>query len=190
MIQSIQQIDGYESLTAAEIADALNAMPVTNYAIDLGELLFLLNNRGMLVRMIRPADTGEKWTGSVVDMITHVNANSPAMAGGVNQWFSHITNDRNHTFDTSQAQYGSQLKALATAFGGQPTMPTVDDFDAIADLGGGWKFGDVTPEQVTAAINQRALQAWWVAKRAVVDEGIFDGSITDETGVIAAIGGG
>lgn len=156
MIADIKQIDGYAEMTPDEIVTALQAIKVTNNAIDLGELLFLLNNRGMLVRLIRPADTGEKWSGTVVNMIMHVNENVPTMAGPVNQWFSHITNDRNNLFDTSRTEYGAQLSLLAGSFGGQPTMPTVEDFQAIADLGGGWKYADLTAEQVTAAIEADA----------------------------------
>lgn len=153
----ITSIDGYAAMTPQEIADALNAMPVTRTPIDLDYLLFLLNNRSMLVRLIRPADAGEKWTGTVVTMITYVNDNVPMMAGPVNQWFSHITNDRNRTFDTTIAEYGSQLKLLANQFGGQEGMPTADDFAAIVELGGGWRYDGVTAADVSDAIELARL---------------------------------
>ena len=35
-------------------------------------------------------------------------------------------------------------------------MPSTEDFQAIADLGGGWKYADVTPEQVQAALDAEA----------------------------------
>jgi hypothetical protein len=55
MIQDIKLIDGYADMTAANIATALNAIPTTKSKIPLDDLLFLLNNRGMLVRLIWPA---------------------------------------------------------------------------------------------------------------------------------------
>lgn len=158
MIEAIKSIPNWETLTATEIADAIKTIKATRLPIKLGDLLFLLNNRGMLVRLIRPAGTGEKWSGTVVNMIMHVNENVPALAGPVNQWFSHITNDRNSLFDTSRPEYGAQLALLASSFGGQPTMPTVEDFDAIAGLGGGWLYADLTPEIVTDAIDAYRLQ--------------------------------
>ncbi|TWU19551.1 hypothetical protein [Allorhodopirellula heiligendammensis] len=187
MIEDIKKIAEYQSLTAQEIAEALNATPKTRHAIDLGDLLFLLNNRGMLVRLIRPQDTGEKWSGTVVNMIVYVSENAPAMAAPVNQWFSHITNDRNNLFDTTLPEYGSQLKSLALQFGGQPEMPSADDFEAIAALGGGWRYGDVTAADVADAIEVEAATRRKSARVAALNDAIdavrtnndlADGSIT------------
>jgi len=136
-------------LTDEEIADALRLSGVTPRKVPISDLLFELNNRAMLVRLIRPADTGEKWAGTVVNMMLYITENgTPEQVMEINQWFSHITNDRNQSYDTTIAQYAAPLWSLRNQFGGQPTMPTVEDFDAIAAIGGGWKFADVTAEDV------------------------------------------
>jgi len=147
-------------LSDAEIAAALQASGVTPQRISIAELLFELNNRAMLIRLIRPADTGEKWSGTVVNMILAINANgTPEQVTAVNQWFSHITNDRNSYYDTTIEAYAKPLWEMRNQFGGQPGMPTVEDFDAIAALGGGWRFVDVTAEDVVACKEAKAAQA-------------------------------
>ena len=162
MIDLIRSIPNYEELTAGQIADSLRATGVTQRAIDLGDLLFLLNNRGMLVRLIRPADSGEKWSGSLVNLINLCNDTSHPLATHVNQFFSHITNDRNKTFDTRQREYAGLFMLIVSTFAGQPTMPTMEDFAAIADLGGGWIYGNVTASEVDAALAE-------VEKQAIID---------------------
>jgi hypothetical protein len=44
---------------------------------------------------------------------------------------------------------------MRNQFGGQPGMPSVEDFDAIAALGGGWRFVDVIAEDVAACKAQQ-----------------------------------
>jgi hypothetical protein len=157
--------------TDAEIVASLKATGLTASKIALADLLFTLNNRGMLVRLIRPVDTGEKWSGTVVNMVLAVNADgSPQHAAAVNQWFSHITNDRNQFFDTTVAEFSAPFWALAQSMGGLQNMPSAADFSAVAALGGGWLFADLTAEQFAAqrqaaqsAISQQALQSEWVA---------------------------
>ena len=157
--------------TDAQKVATLRATGMTARPIKLDELLFLLNNRGMLVRLIRPADTGEKWAGTIVNMVLALNASGdPLQAAAVNQWFSHITNDRNNLFDTTQAAFSGPFWALAQALAGVPTMPSGEDFAAVAALGGGWLFADLTIEQFAAqrtaaqsAESQQAFQSQWVS---------------------------
>lgn len=156
-------------LTDQEIADALKASGLTPRKIALADLLFLLNNRAMLIRLIRPSDTGEKWSGSVVDMILYVNdSGTPEQITAVNQWFSHLTNDRNSYYDTTVVSYAAPLWQMRNLFGGQPTMPTVEDFDAIAGLGGGWLYADVTAVDVADLRLQQERRAAYesIANRA------------------------
>jgi len=137
--------------TDAEIVAALRATGLTHARISLDDLLFVMNNRGMLVRLIRPVDTGEKWDGTIVKMVLYLNANgSPEQSAAVNQWFSHVTNDRNNYFDTTMPAFATSFWSLSQALGGTPMMPTVADFAAVAALGGGWRFADLTTEQFTA----------------------------------------
>jgi hypothetical protein len=131
-----------------EIVDQLVASGLTATRIALADLLFLLNNRGMLVRLIRPVDTGEKWAGTVVSMVLALNASgTPEQAGAVNQWFSHITNDRNQFFDTTVAEFSAPFWALSQSMAGLPGMPSAEDFAAVAALGGGWLFASLTVQQ-------------------------------------------
>lgn len=157
--------------TDAAIVLALKATGITVQKIALADLLFLLNNRGMLVRLIRPADTGEKWSGTAVNMVLAINSNgTPEQAFAVNQWFSHITNDRNQFFDTTQPEFAAAFWALSRSMADLPGMPTALDFEAVANLGGGWLFATLTIEEyqsqkaaAQAAIAQQAFESEWAA---------------------------
>ena len=134
-----------------EIVAALRATGLTERKIKLDDLLFLLNNRGMLVRLIRPVDTGEKWAGTAVNMVLAINAGgTKEQAFAVNQWFSHITNDRNEYFDTTLPEFAGVFWSLSQSVAGGEGMPSAEDFAAVAALGGGWLFADLTVEQFTA----------------------------------------
>lgn len=155
----------------SQIVSQLVATGLTARPIKLDELLFLLNNRGMLIELIRPADTGEKWSGTVVNMVLYLNASgTPEQAAAVNQWFSHISNARNNLFDTTQPAFAGAFWSLARSFGGQPGFPSSADFEAVAALGGGWLFADLTVETYQdqkvayeAEQAQAALDSEWVS---------------------------
>ena len=144
------------ALTAAQAGDfvacrdAVRAIRVTAAHIDLGEMLYLMNFRGMLVRLIRPTDSGEKWSGTLVNMV--LAEGTPAnLQLALQQFFSHITNDRNSTFQTNTAEFGGLFATIIAAFADQPAMPTTADFEAVLALGGGWKYAAVTEEQCEQA---------------------------------------
>ena len=156
------------ALTAAQAGDfvacrdAVRAIRVTAAHIDLGEMLYLMNFRGMLVRLIRPTDSGEKWSGTLVNMV--LAEGTPAnLQLALQQFFSHITNDRNSTFQTNTAEFGGLFATIISAFADQPSMPTTADFEAVLALGGGWKYAAVTEQQCQQAwqaeVDAQALAA-------------------------------
>jgi len=158
--------------TPQQIIDQLKATGLTARPILLANLLDKMNiPLGMLRRLPRQESDGSKWSGTAFNLILWINENgSQDQKDAINSWFSHITNDRNVTFDTSMLEYGSQFWALANAFGGQPTFPSFADFAAVADLGGGWLFADLTVEQFNAAQSvygaaqsQAALASEWAS---------------------------
>ncbi len=134
--------------TDAEIVAALKATGLTARPIILAELLFLLNFRGMLTKLVSN-NADEKWTGTVLAMKAAIAAD-PVATAHVDRWLSHITNPRNTHWDTADAAYSAPFWAMAQAVAGGPGMPSVEDFTAVAALGGGWAFADLTPEQFAA----------------------------------------
>ena len=152
MIIEAQDIKAAELLgDVSDSAIAGTLATITRTPIDLGDLLYLLNNRGILTRLIRPADTGEKWSGTIVNMSNFVNDSSSPLAPFVNQWFSHITNDRNKVFRTTHPEFARLLATIKNAFADQPNMPTTADFEAIYGLGGGLKYPGITVEDVRSS---------------------------------------
>lgn len=142
--------------TDAEIVATLRATGLTARSIVLSELLFLLNFRGMLTKLVSN-NADEKWTGTVLAMKAAIAAD-PVATAHVDRWLSHITNPRNTHWDTSDANYAAPFWALSQAVAGGQGMPSVEDFAAVAALGGGWLFSDLTVEQF-AAQRQAAIDA-------------------------------
>lgn len=132
----------------SEIVAALRATGLTARHIVLSELLFLLNFRGMLTKLVSN-NSDEKWSGSVLAMKAAIAAD-PTATAHVDRWLSHITNPRNTHWDTTDAAYSAPFWALSQAVAGGEGMPTAEDFAAVAALGGGWLFADLTVEEFVA----------------------------------------
>jgi hypothetical protein len=151
--------------TDAEIVASLKATGVTARSIVLSDLLFLLNFRGMLTKLVSN-NADEKWTGTVLAMKAAIAAD-PVATAHVDRWLSHITNPRNTHWDTTDANYAGAFWALSQAVAGGPGMPSVEDFTAVAALGGGWLFADLTAEQFEA---QRATALALIETQQLAEE--------------------
>lgn len=134
--------------TDAEKVAALKATGLTVRPIVLSELLFLLNFRGMLTKLVSN-NADEKWTGTVLAMKAAIAAD-PVATAHVDRWLSHITNPRNTHWDTTDAAYAAPFWAMSQALAGVSGMPSAADFAAVAALGGGWRFADLTVDQFAA----------------------------------------
>jgi hypothetical protein len=143
--------------TDAEQVATLKATGVTARPIILAELLFLLNFRGMLTKLVNN-NSDEKWSGTVLAMKAAIAADAVATAH-VDRWLSHITNPRNTHWDTTDANYAAPFWAMSQAVAGGPGMPSAADFSAVAALGGGWLFADLTAEQFAAQRNAAVAEA-------------------------------
>lgn len=134
--------------TDTEIVTALKSLGLTAQQIVLSDLLFLLNFRGMLTKLVSN-NADEKWTGSVLAMRAAISGD-PTATAHVDRWLSHITNPRNTHWDTTDANYSAPFWTLSQALAGGPGMPSSADFTAVAALGGGWLFADLTVDQFAA----------------------------------------
>lgn len=186
--------------TPAQVVAQLKATGLTPSKIELGELMDRLNRRKMLTRLLRPTDTGEKWSGTVVDMVLAVNSIGTAdQKDAVNMWFSHITGDRNNFFDTTDVSVSAPFWAMRTLFGGQENMPSIADFDAIADLGGGWLYASLSEQEYSAqkadaesdearfalhTIADNKYEAF-VERHNTAKAGIDAGTLTTEASILA-----
>lgn len=133
--------------TDQEIVTQLVASGVTAAPIDLAYLMETLNFRGML-RKTDGAGGTERWIGTLPNLKAALIALSQTEAVvGYETWFSHVTNPRQVKWATNQPEYAAPFWALRNAFADQEAMPTSADFAAVAALGGGWLFADLTVEQ-------------------------------------------
>jgi hypothetical protein len=136
--------------TDQKIVTQLIASGVTASPIDLAYLMETLNFRGML-RKTDGAGGTERWIGTLPNLKAALIALSQTEAVvGYETWFSHVTNPRQAKWATNQPEYAAPFWALRNAFADQPTMPTSADFAAVAALGGGWLFAELTVEQFAA----------------------------------------
>lgn len=139
-----------EGLTDAEIVSQLQATGLTVQKIVRADLLHLLNLRGMLQKLISNA-SDEKWAGTVLVMQDAINAvGTTEQQAALRLWLSHITNPTVQFWDTTDVQFSAAFWAMRQAFAGQSGMPTLADFDAVAALGGGWKYASLDESQIAA----------------------------------------
>ena len=132
----------------AEIVATLQNSGLTARKISLSYLTDLLRTRGMLTKLpYEDPDTGMKWTGSVITMIVELRRMKHPALSEVNRWFGHITDPRSENFDTTLLEFSVPFWTLSQAIGGEDKMPSLQDFAAIAALGGGWLFANLTVEQ-------------------------------------------
>ncbi len=164
-------MNGYEKAvslgltgTDAEQVAALKSTGLTARPIVLAELLFLLNFRGMLTKLVSN-NADEKWTGTVLAMKAAIAAD-PVATAYVDRWLSHITNPRNTHWDTTDAAYSAPFWALSQAVAGGQGMPSAEDFAAVAGLGSGWLFADLTVEEFAA---QRTAAEILTANQTALD---------------------
>lgn len=142
---------------------------ITPGDVDLGELMAMLNDRGMLSHLPFPdPDTQSKWTGTVINMMNAImQAGTAEQKQLITRWFSHITNDRNTEFHTSDPVFAGAVHQLKVAFADKPNMPTAAGFDAIFALGGGQIHQSLTVERVEELIADNAKtvqrQSWQAA---------------------------
>ena len=156
--------------TDAEAVAALQSSGVTARKIDLAYLMELLNFRGML-RKTDGSGGQERWVGTLQNLKAALVAmNQAAMVTAYETWFSHVTNPRQSYWDTTQPEYAAGFWSMRSAFADGDGMPSSEDFAAVAALGGGWLFSDLTIEQyaeekaqAAAEADRLALQSEWAA---------------------------
>ncbi len=135
--------------TDQEVVDQLKASGVTQKAIDLTYLLELLNFRGML-RKTDGSAGDERWKGTLQNLKSAlIQLGLTEKVAAYEMWFSHVTNPRQLRWDTTKPSFAAPFWAMRQSFADQEGMPTTADFEAVASLGGGWLFANLTVEQFT-----------------------------------------
>lgn len=150
-------MNGYEkatslglSGTAAEKVAVLQTL--TAQPISLAYLMELLNFRGML-RKTDGQNGQERWIGTLPNLKAALIAmDQTASVAAYEMWFSHVTNPRQTSWDTSLPDYAGSFAAMEAVFAGQENMPTQADFDAVVALGGGRPYASLTVEAYEAEI--------------------------------------
>jgi hypothetical protein len=136
--------------TDAQIVAALKATGVTASPISLAYLMEMLNLRGML-RKTDGSGGQERWVGTLQNLkAALVGLGMTAEVSAYEMWFSHVTNPRQSFWDTTRAEFAAGFWAMQTNFAGGPDMPSLADFAAVAALGGGWLYANLTAEQFAA----------------------------------------
>lgn len=165
--------------TDAEIVAQLVATGVTERPISLAYLMEMLNLRAML-RKTDGSGGQERWQGSLQNLkgaLVALGLTDKVTA--YEMWFSHVTNPRQVAWDTTLVQYAAGFWEMYINFAGGELMPSAEDFQAIAALGGGWKFATLTEQeyadQVTAAAEEAAAATWQLQQN--VWRGRFDATL-------------
>lgn len=180
--------------TPSEIVEQLKATGITQNPIKLSELLYLMNFRGMLTKLVSNQND-EKWAGTVLAMkAALVSLSLNDLVSNLDRWLSHITNPRNVNFDTTDHVVSAPFWAMRTSFGGQEGMPSLADFDAVANLGGGWLYANLDEASFIDQKNKYLLQQILIDKLAQFDSAynivlssINNGTISTEEQIISGL---
>lgn len=185
--------------TDAEIVAKLQTVTAT--PISLAYLMELLNFRGML-RKTDGLNGQERWIGTLPNLKAALVAlNQTASVDAYEMWFSHVTNPRQVTWDTTKPEYAESFAAMKAAFADQENMPTSADFAAVVALGGGKPYADLTVEQYQAQAAAATAEAAKASLRTRLQEererfdarsniclaGINAGTITSGADILAAL---
>ncbi len=150
-------------LAGTDAQIVVQLQPITLRPINLTYLMELLNFRGML-RKTDGQGGQERWQGTLQNLKASLVAmNLADYVTAYELWFSHATNPRQVSWDTTQPQWATAFLAMESNFAGGDGMPTVADFTAVVDLGGGRPYIGLTVEsyaaQRTAAEAQAVIDA-------------------------------
>lgn len=173
--------------TDAEIVAALKATGVTASKIDLACLMELLNFRGML-RKTDGSGGQERWIGTLQNLKSALVAmDQSAAVVAYETWFSHVTNPRQTHWDTTLSEYAAGFLTMKLSFAGGGGMPSADDFAAVAGLGGGWLFADLTVEEFAAQREESEAAQLRSAMRARLDAAWNQIGTSEQAGGIAEL---
>lgn len=158
--------------TDEEIVAALNAITATK--IDLSYLMEMLNFRSML-RKTDGAGGQERWQGTLQNLKGALVAlGQTAAVEQYETWFSHVTNPRQTHWDASLPAYAAAFRQLEVNFAGAESMPTAEDFAAVAALGGGRPYLALTVEEYAQqrqdAIDAAALASLKTSQQSALAE--------------------
>ena len=169
MIDQIKQVDGYDEMTPAQISQALAvkvSKPESFYSFN-GVVVALDNNVQLVESMI-----------------------AAMRSSGLNASADSLTNKG---IDFGLERVLSMIDSLGNAV---PSVFTPEVISKLKDLGLQTRFasfggvGEVPTEaEVSAALIRDEIEPIWQAKQAVVNEGIFNGTITSLEEIMSSIGG-
>ena len=182
--------------TPAEIAAILQAdsrhvrdIMATSSKPEETDLLDLLGSEFGVLRLNSKAE----WIGPLVTYFD-ANPDSP-LAAGFELLLTQLQISDRPVRCGSDAAIGALTSGITAVVGALiADVPRVTA--AVHAITGGPRYANVTTADVEACIAEEAarivrdeISAVWMAKQAVVNEGIFDGSITTLAEIVAAIGG-
>ena len=177
--------------TDSEIVAQLAALGVTERPISLAYLMEMLNLRGML-RKTDGSGGQERWVGTLQNLKAALVAlNQTEAVTAYETWFSHVTNPRQVSWDTTLPEYAAGFWSMRQNFAGVENMPSTADFAAIAALGGGWKFATLTAEefasQRTQSVKSAALNVVTTTAAEAAREEYRKSDSTPESIIAAAV---
>lgn len=153
------------------------------------DLLHVLVARLKILRLGSAAE----WKGSLITAVNALDESNPLRIG-MEILLSNLQVTGRDVFCHSDPETGGLMtgvtaiaKSIVQGEGAEAWQTKVQT--ELDSLTGGRMFADVTLEEIQKIINQHAIEPVWTAKQAVVEQGIFDGTITTLDQIVAAIGG-
>jgi hypothetical protein len=134
---------------------------------------------------------GSGWFGTLQDLIDNGTITGSAVAG-IQQLKAVLVGPRGDGLATTDPAWAPMVYQIISGIAqvSQDAAALIDSFYA---LDGGRPYKDLTVEQFAAqrvaALAKAEIEPIWIAKSAVVDEGIHNGTITTIEQILSVIGG-
>lgn len=134
---------------------------------------------------------GDSWFGILQDLIDAGKITGDALAG-IRQLKAVLIGPRGDGLETTSALWAPIVFQTITGIS-QVSQDAAAVVESFYETARGRPYKDLTIEQFaaqrTAAVAKESIQPIWIARSAVVAEGIHDGTITTIEQILAVIGG-
>jgi len=134
---------------------------------------------------------GDEWFGTLQDLIISGKITGDSLAG-IRQLKAVLVGPRGDGLETTSALWAPIVFQTITGIS-QVSQDAAAVVESFYEMARGRPYKDLTIEQFaaqrTAAVAKESIQPIWIARSAVVAEGIHDGTITTIEQILAVIGG-
>jgi hypothetical protein len=183
-------MNGYEKAQSLNLAGTDAGIVAVLQSLTTSDILATKLGKWLGERSLLSWD-GDTWFGTLQDLID-AGAITGASLAGIRELKAVLIGPRGDGLATTDPNWAPTVLQVISSIAGV-TANAQETIDSFYALDGGRPYKDLTVEQFaaqrTAALAKAQIEPIWIAKSAVVAEGIHDGTITTIEQILSVIGG-